>query len=108
MTETVHDLNQGWNGIVAEMLYPDLKEGAGETGALSEKLAFLERRIRANGGTALDQGCGSARYLFGLLERGLEVHGADISDDVVQFARRAAESRNVHTMLYHQGMAERW
>ena len=105
MTEVVHDLNQGWNQLAAEMLYPDLS-GAGEKGAVSEKLTFLERRIRANGGTALDQGCGSGRYLFGLLERGLEVHGADISGDVVQFARKEAEARNVHTMLYHQGMGE--
>ena len=47
MTEAVHDLNQGWNGIAAEMLYPNLSD-AGESGVPPEKLAFLERRIRVN------------------------------------------------------------
>lgn len=70
------------------------------------ELAFYERRIRANGGVALFLACGTGRRMFPLIERGLEVHGADISPDALQFARRAAETKKIHVTLYHQRMEE--
>ena len=59
MTEVVYDLNQGWNRMAVEMLFPGRKKGTREKSDYSEKLAFFERRIRAIGGTALEQACGS-------------------------------------------------
>jgi hypothetical protein len=51
-------MHAGWNGLAAEMLYASM-------GQLPEhELAFYERHIRANGGLALDQACGTGRHLF--------------------------------------------
>ncbi len=100
MNENVYDLNKGWNSLTAELLYAEMEGGS------NGELAFYERRIRANGGIALEPACGTGRHMFPLIERGLEVHGADISADALQFARRVAETKKVHLTLYHQGMEE--
>lgn len=101
MPDDVYDLSQGWNGIAAELLYATITDGPP-----ARVLAFYERRIRANGGIALDQACGTGRHLFPLLARGLEVHGADISADALHFARKEADTKKVHPTLYHQRMEE--
>ena len=101
MPEEVFDLHDGWNSLAAELLYAEMGDSPAEP---DDELAFYERRIRANGGAALDQACGTGRHLFPLLSRGLEVHGADISADALHFARKAAETYQVHPTLYRQGM----
>jgi SAM-dependent methyltransferase len=101
MSDEVFDLHQGWNSLTAELLYAYMPGGVSD-----EELAFYERRIRANGGAALDQACGTGRHLFPLLARGLEVHGADISADALHFAREEAEAQKVRPTLYHQRMEE--
>ena len=83
MADDTFDLSQGWNSLAAEMLYIYMPGGLP-----ADELAFYERRIRANGGAALDQACGTGRHIFPLLAQGLEVHGADISADALDFARR--------------------
>jgi SAM-dependent methyltransferase len=100
MSERVHDMRQGWNSLTAEALYAYMGE------VPADELAFYERRIRANGGMALDQACGTGRHLCRLLARGLDVHGADISADVLAFARKAGETHAVQPTLYHQRMEE--
>ena len=99
MNEDVYDLSKGWNSLAAELLYACTADGAP-----AEELAFYERRIRANGGLALDQACGTGRHVLPLLELGLEVHGADISADALRFAREAAQTRKLQPTLYHQRM----
>jgi len=101
MNENVYDLSKGWNSLAAELLYADMVDGVS-----AKELAFYECRIRANGGLALDQACGTGRHLFPLLELGLEVHGSDISADALQFAKKAAETHKVQPTLYHQRMEE--
>jgi SAM-dependent methyltransferase len=101
MTDDVYDLSQGWNSLAAEMLYACMPEGAP-----ANELAFYERRIRANGGVALDQACGTGRHLFPLLARGLEVHGADISADALRFARQEAGIQKIPLILCRQRMEE--
>lgn len=101
MSEKFYDMRQGWNSLAAELLYATMAGGP-----LTEELAFYERRIRANGGAALDQACGTGRHLIPLLARGLEVHGADISADALHFARKEAETQRVHPTLYHQRMED--
>ena len=100
MSEDVFDLSQGWNSLAAEMLYICMEQ------APARELDFYERHIRANGGLALDQACGTGRHLFPLLARGLQVHGADISADALSYARKAAETYRVHPTLCHQRMEE--
>lgn len=97
----IHDLSQGWNGLAAELLYTAMQGGPP-----AEELAFYERRLRENGGVALDQACGTGRHLFPLLASGLEVHGADISSDVLNLARKEAERQKVIPTLYQQRMEE--
>lgn len=99
MADEVYDMEQGWNSLAAEMMYICTPGGLPAV-----ELAFYDRRIRANGGMALDQACGTGRHIFPLLARGLEVHGADISADALSFARRGAEAQNVNPVLYHQRM----
>lgn len=99
MDDEIFDMSQGWNSLAAEMMYVCMQGGPP-----AHELAFYERRIRANGGAALDQACGTGRHIFPLLVRGLEVHGADISADAISFARREAEAQHVNPVLYHQRM----
>lgn len=101
MTDEIYDMEQGWNSLAAEMMYICMPGGLS-----TNELAFYERRIRANGGIALDQACGTGRHIFPLLAQGLEVHGADISADALSFARREADAQNVNPVLYHQRMEE--
>ena len=78
-----YDLSEGWNSLAAELLYAEMDKCS------AVELDFYERRIRENGGAALDQACGTGRHLFPLLGRGLEVHGADIAVDALRFAEKA-------------------
>ena len=94
-------MSLGWNSLAADTLYAYM--GAG---APVEEIAFYERRIRENGGLALDQACGTGRHIFPLLERGLEVHGADVSADALRLARRAAEGAGVLATLFEQRMED--
>jgi len=101
MADEIYDMSQGWNSLAAEMMYICMQGGPP-----ANELAFYERRIRANGGAALDQACGTGRHIFPLLVHGLEVHGADISADALRFAGREAEAQKVNPVLYHQRMEE--
>ncbi len=101
MDEGVFDLSMGWNSLAAELLYASMQGGPP-----APELEFYDRRIRANGGIALDQACGTGRHVFPLIRRGLEVHGADISADALRFARKEAEKLKVDPTLYHQRMEE--
>ena len=101
MSGEVYDLSKGFDSLAAEMLYACMWGGPPEG-----ELTFLERRIRANGGLALDQACGTGRHLFPLQKRGLKVHGADASADALRFARMAAEEHQVTPTLFHQRMEE--
>ncbi|HEY94688.1 MAG TPA: class I SAM-dependent methyltransferase [Dehalococcoidia bacterium] len=101
MAEEIHDMHQGWNSLAAEMLYTAMQ---GDPPA--EELAFYEGRIRENEGITLDQACGTGRHMFPLLEKGLKVHGADISSDSLNFARKEAKRQGVDVTLFHQRMEE--
>ena len=94
-------MTKGWNSLSAELLYASM-----EGGGPAEELAFYERRIRENGGFALDQACGTGRHLLPLIARGLHVHGTDISVDALAFAKRAAGQQGIEVVLFHQRMEE--
>ena len=100
MAGDIFDLNRGWDSLAAELLF----SYAGVT--MPDELPFYENRIRKNGGRALDQACGAGRHLIPLVERGLDVHGADASADALNFARLAAEEKGITPVLFHQTMEE--
>ncbi len=49
--------------------------------------AFYERRLRANGGRALEVACGTGRLLVPLLRDGLNVEGLDTSPEMLDRLR---------------------
>ncbi len=106
MSEKLYSLNQGWNGLAGELLYVCMDQSPYGGVLPSDELEFYERRIRASGGTALDQACGTGRHLFKLIQRGLDIHGADISADALRFARLKAKQLKLHPKLYHQRMED--
>jgi SAM-dependent methyltransferase len=101
MNDLLFDLTEGWNSLSADLLYAYT-----ENGAPAAELEFYENRIRANGGYALDQACGTGRHIFPLLERGLQVHGADISAEALAFARITADAKHSKTRFYQQRMED--
>jgi SAM-dependent methyltransferase len=101
MDETFIDMTLGWNSLAADLLYSCMEDGVP-----SRELAYYERRIRENGGTALDQACGTGRHVFTLLQRGLRVHGADVSADAIRYARMEAAERRLDTTFFLQRMED--
>jgi len=97
--ENIFDLSKGWDSLAADLLYANMI-------CPPVELAFYERRIRENGGLALDQACGAGRHLFPLIELGLEVHGADASADAIQFAEKAGEKFGIMPVLFQQRMED--
>jgi SAM-dependent methyltransferase len=59
--------------------------------AEAEELDYLRAAIERHGQPALDLGCGNGRLLLPLLDDGLDVDGADVSPDMIEHARAAAE-----------------
>ena len=63
------------------------------------EVAYLTAAIRRYGEPALDLGCGNGRILVPLLEAGLDVDGVDVSGDMIELARDAAERAGHHPSL---------
>jgi len=79
----VHDASGTWHhGLIArwwaEFTAPQLHE-----------VDYYAAAIRRYGEPALDLGCGNGRILLPLLEQGLDVDGADVSEDMIALASRA-------------------
>jgi len=67
-------------------------------GRLARELPGIERHLRSvDARRVLDVGCGTGRHAAALLERGLDVHAADASEDMRARARAAVgDPRRVH------------
>lgn len=96
---------KGWSSLTAEILYLNSRDCLRNQGPEKE-VAFLKRRIAANGGRALDVACGTGRHLFQLLKDGLDVEGLDTSEDALKWAEVTAKEGNVSTMFYCQRMEQ--
>jgi len=71
-----------------------------------EELAFYRGCIERFGQPALDVACGTGRLLVPLLAAGVDVDGIDLSDDMLAFARDAAQQRGYQPRLLRQAMGE--
>lgn len=60
-----------------------------------ETLAFYEDKIGRFGSPVLELACGTGAYLIPLAEKGFEVVGVDISDEMLSRAQEKAASRGV-------------
>lgn len=71
-----------------------------------EEVDYLRRAIERFGQPVLDLGCGNGRILLPLLEAGLDVDGADISPDMIDYARSTATRAGYSPNLTAQAMHE--
>lgn len=71
-----------------------------------QEVDYLRSAIERYGQPALDVGCGTGRILVPLLRAGMDVDGADVSADMVAFARQAARAAGFGPTLAVQGMHE--
>jgi len=60
---------------------------------------WLEKQLPARGHRALDVGCGAGRYTQALAERFDEVVGVDISEPLIDIARRRRSGPNVRYLV---------
>lgn len=67
---------------------------------------FYERRLRANGGRALEVACGTGRLLLPLLRDGLPVEGLDTSRDMLDRLRAKARAMNLSPILHEVPMQD--
>jgi SAM-dependent methyltransferase len=74
--------------------------------ATDEELTAYASAIARFGEPALDLGCGTGRLLVPFLERGLDVDGVDVSEDMLRWCRERAATANVSPTLYAQAMHE--
>jgi SAM-dependent methyltransferase len=73
-----------------------------------EELTAYRRVIEQFGEPVLDLACGAGRLLLPLLQAGVDVEGADISEDMLWWCRTLAERRGLSTRLrlHEQAMHE--
>lgn len=71
-----------------------------------EEVDYLRRAIERFSQPALDLGCGNGRILLPLLQAGLDVDGADVSPDMIDYARAAATRAGFAPNLTAQPMHE--
>lgn len=58
------------------------------------------------GGPVLEPMCGSGRFLIPLLQKGIEIDGADASPDMLKACRQTAALRGLKPVLYEQFIEE--
>ena len=71
-----------------------------------EELAFYRSWVEGDGQPALDLGCGTGRLLLPLAREGLEVHGCDISADMLAYFRKQADEEGLTVQLFEQAFHE--
>ncbi len=69
-----------------------------------EELAFYRSWVEGDGQPALDLGCGTGRLLLPLVREGLEVHGCDISADMLAHCREQADAGRAHRPTLRAGV----
>jgi SAM-dependent methyltransferase len=71
-----------------------------------EELATYGSAIRRFGEPALDLACGTGRLLVPLLQRGLDVDGVDVSEDMLSWCRERAAAAGITPTLRAQAWHE--
>jgi SAM-dependent methyltransferase len=68
------------------------------------EVPFFLQAIRRYGQPVLDLACGTGRVLLPLLRAGIDIDGADISADMLQYCQRKATNEGLLLNLYPQPM----
>ena len=98
MTSTRTEHGQFYTGLVADLYEP-------LAGSLAEA-APIKKFVRHYGGPALELACGGGHPMLELLADGLEVHGIDSSEDMLQRCRDRAAAAGLSPTLACQLMQE--
>lgn len=93
--------SEHFQGFVAS--HYDLWYGPGRDAA---DFTFFKKQIVANGGPAVEIGCGTGRLLVPLLEDGLDVDGVDYSAEMLALCKRKAEQSGIQPTLFRQPMQQ--
>ena len=72
----------------------------------AREVDYLRRRITQFGQPALDVGVGAGRLLLPLLKAGLDVDGVDVSADMLDYAKAAADRSGFGPTLSAQAFHE--
>ena len=89
---------QTWHyGLVARWWAEFNQDGAAD-------IAFFGGVIERCGQPVLDAGCGTGRLLLPFVRSGLDVDGSDVSQDMLDWCARRAETEGLSVNLYHQAM----
>ncbi len=74
---------------------------------LAFEMPFLEKMLREAGARrVLDAACGTGQHAIALTQAGFDVAGADLSQPMVEAARRSAERAGVHAEFVVAGFGE--
>ena len=63
------------------------------------EIDYFKKVIHQSGDPALDVGCGTGRILIPCLEAGIEIHGSDISSDMIQHCQVRLDKQGLATKL---------
>ena len=63
------------------------------------EINYFKKVIQKSGSPALDVGCGTGRILIPCLEAGIEVHGSDISPEMIHLCQTRLDAQDLVTNL---------
>lgn len=87
-----------WNTIAEKYS----KQPVADPEAFDRKIAITTSRIRP-GDAVLDIGCGTGSLALRLAPSGGQIHGLDISSEMIRIAREKAEAQAVENVTFHIG-----
>ena len=64
------------------------------------EIDYFKNAIQQSGTPVLDVGCGTGRILVPCLQAGIEVHGTDISPEMIDHCQAKLDSKGLKTKLY--------
>lgn len=70
----------------------------------AREVPYFLARIEQYGQPVLDLGCGAGRVLLPLLEKGVDIDGCDISEDMLKFCLQKAKQAGFNPNLYPHSM----
>jgi SAM-dependent methyltransferase len=70
------------------------------------EIALFQKYIEEHGGPVLDVGCGTGRLLIPYLKAGIDIEGADTSEDMLNWCRSKLLDEDLKTNLYPQAIHE--
>jgi len=96
----VRQLNTAtWHYGVVARWWAEFVQGGSE-------VDYFRAWIEQYGQPVLDVGCGTGRLLLPYLRAGLDVDGADVSEDMLALCRTAAQREGLQPRLYRQAFHE--